>query len=134
VSHRQTPASCSKFDRENQSVQPGTPSRLRQPSPLKDLWARSQAAAVEAAAAGQSSPSKPVLPSPSPLKMHLFGTARRPFPKFLDAHRVFHPQPPTLAAKSKKIPLYLNRYLGSQLPQSRLPMPKSWALPTSAPM
>ncbi len=101
MNHRQTPASCSKFDRENQSVQPGTPSRLRQPSPLKELWARSQAAA-----AGQSSPSKPVLPSPSPLKLHLFGRSHRPFPTLSFVRRVFTLNPQPLLRRPKRSRLF----------------------------
>jgi hypothetical protein len=70
-----TPACNVSHDMENRAIQPsacahGTPSLLRQPSPLKDLWARSQIASL-----GQASPavSKTEMPSPSPLKMHLFG-------------------------------------------------------------
>ena len=110
-----TPACNVSHDMENRAIQPcafapGTPSLLRQPSPLKDLWARSQLAAL-----GQASPamSKAELPSPSPLKMHLFGIYHI---LYQTALAVFASQLATLA--------------GSQLPQSRLPMPKSWLLST----
>ena len=116
-----TPACNVPHDMENRAIQPcafapGTPSLLRQPSPLKDLWARSQLAAL-----GQASPamSKAELPSPSPLKMHLFGNlphfVANSFCRFLIGRTLIS----TFAT-----------FAGSQLPQSRLPMPKSWLLST----
>jgi hypothetical protein len=130
-SNRQTPVSRTKnTDRENRAIQtnpmatPGTPSRLRQPSPLKELWARSQAAA-----AGQCSPTQAMQSPSSPLKMHLFGISPTihysSIGSFIKVAFLFGF---VLHAQSVYIV-----YAGSQLPQSRLPMPKSWTLPSSAP-
>lgn len=73
IAERRYPASSTRQDVENHVKQSpvcatGTPSLLRQPSPLKELWVRSQMADL-----GQQSPAISTIPSPSPLKMQLFG-------------------------------------------------------------
>lgn len=85
IADRRYPASSTRQDVENHVKQSpvcatGTPSLLRQPSPLKDLWARSQMAGL-----GQQSPAISTIPSPSPLKMQLFGILKS-LPKTFQLH------------------------------------------------
>ncbi len=116
---RRYPASSTRQDVENYVKQSpvcatGTPSLLRQPSPLKELWVRSQMAGL-----GQQSPAISTIPSLSPLKMQLFGILKS-LPNKVQLHRrsnIFSNLPYNY---------FWQNLLGSQLPQSRLPMPKSW--------
>ena len=126
IAERRYPASSTRQDVENHVKQSpvcatGTPSLLRQPSPLKELWVRSQMAGL-----GQQSPAISTIPSPSPLKMQLFGILH------------FLPNIPTISSflHFSNLPYthFRQNLLGSQLPQSRLPMPKSWLSLTATPV
>lgn len=86
IADRRHPASSTRQDVENHVKQSpvcttGTPSLLRQPSPLKELWVRSQMAGL-----GQQSPAISTIPSPSPLKMQLFGILKS-LPNKFQLHR-----------------------------------------------
>ena len=122
-----TPVCSNRRDVENHAIQspacaPGTPSLLRQPSPLKELLARSQSAVLR-----QNSPAKAANPSPSPLKMHLFGS---PHLLHLQCHCfLFCFSFDGLVFVLHDVHIIYDEFQppsGSQLPQSRLPMPKSW--------
>ncbi len=132
IANRQYPASNTGQGMENHVKQspacaPGTPSLLRQPSPLKELWVRSQITAL-----GQQSPATSTIPYPSPLQMHLFGIICS-LPNIPPALSILHL---LNLASTKKTALLVDfqTVLGSQLPQSRLPMPKSWLSSTATPL
>ena len=126
IAERRYPASSTRQDVENHVKQSpvcttGTPSLLRQPSPLKELWVRSQMADL-----GQQSPAISTIPSPSPLKMQLFG--------ILHSLRNIPTISSFLHFSNLPYTHFRQNLLGSQLPQSRLPMPKSWLSLTATPV
>ena len=126
IAERRYPASSTRQDVENHVKQSpvcatGTPSLLRQPSPLKELWVRSQMADL-----GQQSPAISTIPSPSPLKMQLFG--------ILHSLPIIPTISPFLHFSNLPYTHFRQNLLGSQLPQSRLPMPKSWLSLTATPV